>query len=768
MLEQLRPQSYPEYQKLPIIGALLDDFCRWSRKRGYTIGTIKNQLKDCRQITAFFCKCGISKIDNLGEIDFENAWQNFRHERPNIAGTVRQLEQFLGEKVILIPCPAKPLTLSDKVLEDYGNYLSMVKGFKKSTINSHLSYLLRFLDDIEYDADETVLKKLQYKDIEDFLNQCSRTLNRYSMQHVVAYMRSFLRYLFSRGVLHVPWHERIDSPRTYRLEKLPHALSWDTVKLLLAAIDRQDSQGRRNYAMLLMAATYGLRSIDIVTLKLDDINWCEKSILIRQQKTGYNLVLPLTDNIAEALIDYLRNSRPSSPLREVFLRCRAPLGRLKPTAVTEVFQRETHLSGLDIPYRGPNCLRHSLAVHLLRQGASMKGIGDILGHQHPDSTSVYLRLSVEDLRSVALEVPKKPDCEPVFNVVDLASLPRIRRRKKKRPVCPLRSFLADEISAYLKWHRQLGKNYQKEEAVLKSLDYFLVDIFPETTDISGAVFYAWSQTLADLTPLARRNDMRIVRNFCIYRQRYCQEVFVPDILTFPVSRPARHSFILSEKEIARLLYTACRMPAYTNAPLRPETIYIAILILYTCGLRRGELLRLRLADYNPDEKTLFVRSTKFHKQRLIPLSASVAKELNTYLDHCRQKGIGMEPGWPIISSYSPKAQAWTPYTGTWLRDNWRYLCVGLGILTPCGIPPRIHDLRHSFAVNSLLQCYDNGQDVQSKLPYLSTYMGHGCIVSTHYYLSFIEPVQIAASKRFEKAFGDLTEQKPDIKEGVQL
>jgi integrase len=182
---------------------------------------------------------------------------------------------------------------------------------------------------------------------------------------------------------------------------------------------------------------------------------------------------------------------------------------------------------------------------------------------------------------------------------------------------------------------------------------------------------------------------------------------------------------------------------------------IAILLLYTCGLRRGELLNLRLADYNHSETTLFIRATKFHKQRIIPLSETVGKELHNYLCYCCQKGVKMDSNTPLICSYPSNEKKWQPYTGTGLHGNWRYLCAGLGILTPQGIPPRIHDLRHSFAVNSLLHLYQTGQNVQSKLPFLSTYMGHGCIASTHYYLSFVEPLLSTVNDRFEQAFGNL-------------
>jgi integrase len=179
------------------------------------------------------------------------------------------------------------------------------------------------------------------------------------------------------------------------------------VRSFLAAIDRSTPMGKRDYAMFLLIATYGLRSSEVTALRLGDIEWRAGHLRVSRPKTQTPLLLPLTDEIGAALIDYLRNARPELPHREVFLRVRAPAGLLKPTAVTEAFQGWTRRSGLPIPYKGAHCLRHSLAVHLLRQGASLKTIGDLLGHRSAESTCVYLRLHVEDLRHVALDLPKE-------------------------------------------------------------------------------------------------------------------------------------------------------------------------------------------------------------------------------------------------------------------------------------------------------------------------------------------------------------------------
>ena len=169
----------------------------------------------------------------------------------------------------------------------------------------------------------------------------------------------------------------------------------------------------------ILIATYRLRASEIVSLTLDDVEWRDRCLRIRQRKTAGVLWLPLTDEVATALLDYLRQGRPQLAVRryrrgfqtdppkyrEVFLRCHTPAGVLKSTAVTEAFQAWSRRSELEIPFQGVHCLRHSYALHLLRSGVSLKTIGDLLGHRSSESTCVYLRLATDDLREVALSFP---------------------------------------------------------------------------------------------------------------------------------------------------------------------------------------------------------------------------------------------------------------------------------------------------------------------------------------------------------------------------
>jgi integrase/recombinase XerD len=498
-------------------------------------------------------------------------------------------------------------------------------------------------------------------------------------------------------------------------------------------------------------AAYGLRSCEVTLLTLDDIDWKAGVLSVPQSKTRNRLTLPLTDAAAATVIAYLKK-RPQLPYRELFLRVHAPHGVLKPSAVSAVFRRWVRRSGLDIPFRGPHCIRHSYAVHLLRQGTSIKAIGDLLGHRTAESTCVYLRLALEDLRSVALPVPLKTSPVSCFR----AKCPYSgQKREVMAPLrSPLRSILAEEIEEYLRLKRSLGRKFEGEATVLRSMDAFVVAQYPLSEDLTGEIFTQWCTILNHLSSTVRRRRMQVVRNFCLYRRRSRPHVFLPDPRSFPAPHQPSPPYIVSESAMGNILEATRYLQPSTSCPLRTETLRIAFLLLFTTGIRRGELLRLTLGDIDVHEGTVSIRETKFHKSRVIPLSPSVALELQAYLELRQKNRLPLSLNSPVVLS-GPQSPEGRGYTGTGLARNWTSLCTSLDILTPKGRPPRIHDVRHSFAVNVLMGWYRNHEDAQAKLPLLSTYMGHVSIVSTHYYLTFTEGLRSEASTLFHRHFGEV-------------
>ena len=329
MIDVIFPKSYKRYLSQPIFGSILNEFTIWQKQRGYAVATVRGQLEHLKQIERFLWRHGIRCLDDVTHQVLQEAHQYFQQRYTTMVGTVRHIECFIKDtRELEEPIPKVSLPV-DIELDQYAKYLNKVRGLSDSTINSHCRYVKEFLEHIGFCADTNVLVKLNSKDVDQFLVQCSQRLNRYSLQHVVAYVRSFLRFQYEQRTLSKPLHTMIDTPRVYRFEQLPRYLSWDTIQDLLHSIDCSTAYGIRDYTILFLVSYYGMRSCEIVELTFDDIDWRNGVIRIRQRKTSNSLMLPLTDRAAEVLIHYLKEGRPALSYRQLFLRVRAPNGPIK-------------------------------------------------------------------------------------------------------------------------------------------------------------------------------------------------------------------------------------------------------------------------------------------------------------------------------------------------------------------------------------------------------------------------------------------------------
>ncbi|MBI1873317.1 MAG: tyrosine-type recombinase/integrase [Acidobacteria bacterium] len=311
---------------------------------------------------------------------------------------------------------------------------------------------------------------------------------------------------------------------------------------------------------------------------------------------------------------------------------------------------------------------------------------------------------------------------------------------------PFTSVLGSTIGRYLTLKRALGRQYAMHERVLAHRDQFLAarhaDLVPET-------FAAWCLTFQHLASGNRRTHMREVRNLCRYRRRQEPRCFVPDERLFPPVHQVIRPHLFTDGQVSQLLATARTRARTTNSPLCPEMMRLAIVLLYTTGMRRRELTRLTVGDYDLREHTLMIRESKFHKSRLIPVSADATREIDRLLDIRRHQRYPTGAESPLLWHRH------RGYSGGGLGAAIRALFRQAAIRTTSGHLPRTHDFRHAFALTVLLRWYRAGLDVQAKLPFLAHYMGHVSIVSTAYYLQFVEPLAAAASTRFADACGAL-------------
>jgi site-specific recombinase XerD len=753
LLLQLRPRVYEHFKALPILGSVVEDFIEWLHQRGYSQLTLNNQLKDVLALDRWFECQNVHSLNMLNERMLARAYERFYKRKPNLGGTVRALRLFLCERQLIFKQEPEKKTPLEVELGRFAIYLCEVRGLAERTVVGNIRRLRSFLKMLRYNGNRMVLSGLGHQQIERFLQEAAKTNNRFSLQHVVATLRSYLRFLHAEGIIVRPLHEQIDTPRVYRLENLPRAVAWPQVQALLRSIDQRAAHGLRDFTMLYMAVAYGLRSSELVHMTLEDIDWRNSFLRVPQTKTKQILQLPLTDEGGDVLSRYLRKGRPPSHRRELFLRMRAPSGPLHPTAVHDILENRVRHCGFDFPFIGSHALRHSFALRLLQSGVAMKTIGDVLGHRDAESTAVYLRLGIDDLREVGLPVPSENGDSVLSKIDEGLTFPRVRSANGpfKRPPFGFRSSMGKSMQGYLAIKRVLGRKYSTEIRILLDWDDFLHR--HRIRNASADIFQLWTKRLDHLTPTVRRSHMRNVRNFLLFHARNHPGSFVPDKAVFPKPHTTRPPRLVSESEMARILNAAKQLSNRGN-PLRSQTFRLAFVLIYCCGLRRGELLRLQLKHFDSTQQLLRIEASKFHKSRLVPLSSSAAAEVRDYLQLRQQSRLPMEEdGFLIWNGRRPANHG--SYTGTGLHHAWRRLCGRARVLDRRGNPPHLHDLRHSFAVNALHRWYIQGQDIQAKLPHLATYLGHVSPVSTHYYLHMTPELRQAANDRFHQRFEPL-------------
>jgi site-specific recombinase XerD len=404
MLAEIYPRDHARFTSLPVLGPHLDGFVAWLRLQGYPHPPIRLRIRETPRLDAMLHRRRVRGLGVLSRTQFLEFAPQVALDDVYLSAAVRSLASYLDARGLFARPAATP---HEQMVAAYRAYLGRVRGLADATATQHCSTASELLTFLGFDGDRAVLRRLGARQIETFVRAVGTRVSRASLQHTVARLRSFLRFLTSRNEIARGLDSSIDTPRLYRGERLPRSLPWESVQAFLAAIDRSTPKGRRDYAMFLLIATYGLRTSEIAGLHLDDFEWRAGRVRVSRPKIQAPIVLPLTEEVGAALFDYLRKARPDLPHREVFLRARAPAGPIGPKAVTSAFREWACRSALPIPYQGPHCLRHSLAVHLLRQGTSLKAIGDLLGHRSAESTCVYLRLHVDDLRDAALDLPRE-------------------------------------------------------------------------------------------------------------------------------------------------------------------------------------------------------------------------------------------------------------------------------------------------------------------------------------------------------------------------
>jgi integrase len=260
MLITLFPKASRKYLSLPLFGPVMDDFSDWLEQEGYTRKSRRYAIRMIAWMDAYLRRRRIERLQELTPVALHGCWKALQRRLPPAAGTVHVMERFLTERGLLKPSPRRVSSPTEIQLQRYSEYLRDVRGVSRSTVHSHLYTAAGFLAHVGFDHEPHLLAGVDANDLEGFLRKVSKGLTRGTIQHTVAALRGFLRFLATTGEVTPGLDSQIDTPRLYRQEQLPRALPWETVQALLQSIPRNNLMGRRDHAILFLMATYGLRA----------------------------------------------------------------------------------------------------------------------------------------------------------------------------------------------------------------------------------------------------------------------------------------------------------------------------------------------------------------------------------------------------------------------------------------------------------------------------------------------------------------------------
>jgi len=318
---------------------------------------------------------------------------------------LHHLLRYLRDQGLCAPSPITT-TSTDDLVASFERFLLRDKGLAATTVGYYRSKARDFLIH-RFGIGEVDLGELNAASIIDFIRNQSRHLRPKSLKSVITALRAFLRYAQYRGDISASLVNAVPAVAAWSTTPpLPKAISSEYARSVIDSCDTSTPMGLRDRAVLLLLARLGLRGGEVLALLLEDIDWDMSSLSIRG-KNGRVCLMPMPADVGEAIAMYLQYGRPKSDDRHVFLRTRAPIKGFRhgSDSIGSLVCNALRRAGIDAPHKGSHQFRHALAVRMLKRGASLPEIGEVLRHRSPIATSIYAKVDIEALRALALPWP---------------------------------------------------------------------------------------------------------------------------------------------------------------------------------------------------------------------------------------------------------------------------------------------------------------------------------------------------------------------------
>ena len=385
----------------------LPAFERLLRTQGYASTTLRHKM---RLVRGFSMWLGQRRV-SARRVTLEQAERYLRycarHRRlgSDDLASLKQLLELLREEGIVAPRKVcKQSTPLDRLLDRYASYLREERAVAADTAATYSRFAGSFLEQ-RFGEGRTNLSALRATDVLKFVQHQVARGSRKTAQLACTALRSFLQYARYRGEIAIDLAGGVPGVANWSMPSIPRSIEPDHLRRALVSCNRHTAVGSRDYAILLLLARLGLRAGAIALLELDDIDWNAATVSVRG-KGGHVHVLPLPIEVGKAIAAYLKIGRSVSISRRVFLRAKAPIRGFKSQlAVLAVVKHALIRAGIESPSKGAHQFRHALACEMLRRGASLPEIGQILDHRNPQTTAIYAKVDLASLHTLALAWP---------------------------------------------------------------------------------------------------------------------------------------------------------------------------------------------------------------------------------------------------------------------------------------------------------------------------------------------------------------------------
>lgn len=389
------------------IGDPIERYVRWLGEQRYAARNVFVRVPILLRFGEFAQGAGASSWDELpAHVEsFVETWLRRQgreyselQRRAAARGIRNPIQQLL--RLILAHQSRLPDPFAEAV-PGFFDFLRHERGLRETTLVQYRHYLQRLQDYLRR-VGRPLLPDLPPAAVSVFITESGAAIDKRSVQSLCSILKVFFRYLYRVGLMKRDLGKAVESPRRYSFASLPRSITWGEVEQMLQKVDRRNAVGKRDYAILLLLLTYGLRAREVGALTLDDIDWKHDRIHIRGRKGGHSTAYPLAPPVGEAVLDYLKQGRPETTERAVFFRAYAPYTPLSRLAVSLRAKWYLRKAGIHVPRPGSHTLRHTCVQRLVDSGFSLKTIGDFVGHRTPDATKIYAKVNIQALREVAL------------------------------------------------------------------------------------------------------------------------------------------------------------------------------------------------------------------------------------------------------------------------------------------------------------------------------------------------------------------------------